>query len=55
MRLIDVGGTNAESFSIGLGEKKIELRTIDGILYFRNFSGGWNRVSSESISNAFYQ
>lgn len=49
MKLLDVLGTNSEIFSLGVGEKKIELRSIDGILHFRNFGTGWQRASSESL------
>lgn len=49
MKLLDVLGTNSEIFSLGLGEKKIELRSIDGVLHFRNFGTGWQRASSESL------
>jgi hypothetical protein len=49
MKLLDVLGTNSEIFSLGVGEKKIELRSIDGVLHFRNFGTGWQRASSESL------
>jgi hypothetical protein len=49
MKLLDVLGTNSETFSLGMGEKKIELRSIDGVLHFRNFGTGWQRASSESL------
>lgn len=49
MKLLDVLGTNSESFSLGAGEKKIELRSINGVLHFRNFGTGWQRASSESL------
>ena len=49
MKLLDVLGTNSETFSLGRGEKKIELRSINGVLHFRNFGTGWQRASSESL------
>jgi hypothetical protein len=45
-------GTNSESFSIGLGEKKIDFRTFDGVFYFRNFGGGWQKASSELLKDS---
>ena len=52
MKLLDILGTTSETFSLGSGEKKIELRSIDGALYFRNFGTGWQRASSESLREA---
>ena len=52
MKLLDVFGTNSESFSIGLGEKKIDFRTFDGVFYFRNFGGGWQKASSELLKDS---
>lgn len=52
MKLLDILGTTSETFSLGYGEKKIELRSIDGALYFRNFGTGWQRASSESLREA---
>jgi hypothetical protein len=52
MKLLDILGTTAETFSLGSGEKKIELRSIDGVLYFRNFGTGWQKASSESIKES---
>ena len=52
MRLLDVLGTNSETFSLGMGEKKVEIRTINGVLHFRNFGTGWERASSESLREA---
>lgn len=49
MKLLDVLGTTSETFSVGLGENKIEFRTINGILHFRNFGSGWERASSASV------
>lgn len=52
MKLLDVFGTNSETFSIGLGEKKVEFRSIDGIFYFRNFGSGWQKASSETLKDS---
>jgi hypothetical protein len=49
LKLLDVLGTTSETFSVGLGENKIEFRTINGILHFRNFGSGWERASSASV------
>lgn len=52
MKLLDVLGTSSETFSVGLGEKKVELRTVDGVLHFRNFGGGWEEASSASVKES---
>jgi len=52
MKLLDILGTSSDTFSLGLGENKIEFRSIDGVLYFRNFGTGWQRASSESLREA---
>ena len=52
MKLLNILGTTSETFSLGSGEKKIELKSIDGALYFRNFGTGWQRASSESLREA---
>ena len=49
MKLLDVLGTTSETFSVGLGENKIEFRAINGILHFRNFGSGWEQASSASV------
>lgn len=49
MKLLDILGTSSDTFSLGLGENKIEFRSIEGVLYFRNFGTGWQRASSESL------
>ncbi|MCB1712100.1 MAG: hypothetical protein KDH96_06395, partial [Candidatus Riesia sp.] len=45
-QLLNTKGTNSESFSLGLGENKVEIRSIDGVLYFRNYQGAWERVAT---------
>ena len=45
-KLINSTGTNQESFSLGVGNDKVELRTIDGVLYFRNIGTAWQQVAS---------
>jgi len=52
MKLLDIFGTSSDSFSIGLGENKVEFRSIDGVLYFRNFGSGWEKASSETLKNS---
>jgi hypothetical protein len=46
---LDIAGTNSDVFSIGLGEKKIEFKSLNGVFYFRNFGTGWQKASSESL------
>lgn len=48
MKYLDIDGTNKDSFSIGLGSNKVELLTIDGKLYFRNFKDISRLVGSGS-------
>lgn len=52
MKLLDIFGTSSNSFSIGLGEDKIEFRSINGELHFRNFGTGYQKASSESLKEA---
>jgi len=52
MKLLDIFGTNSERFSIGLGENKVEFRSIDGVFYFRNFGSGWEKASSETLKDS---
>ena len=52
MKLLDIFGTSSNSFSIGLGEEKIEFRTINGELHFRNFGTGYQKASSESLKES---
>ena len=52
MNLLNAEGTNKENFSIGIGDKKVDLRTIDGKLFFREFGGGYQRVGTQSASTA---
>jgi hypothetical protein len=52
MKLLDVLGTSSESFSLGAGEKKVEFRSINGVLHFRNFGTGWQKASSESLQES---
>jgi len=42
----NLSGTNKDFFSIGIGKNKIELRSIDGVLYFRNYGSGWRKFAS---------
>ncbi len=37
MKYFELDGTNKDSFSIGLGANKVELISVNGELYFRNF------------------
>ena len=52
MKLLDILGTSSESFSLGAGEKKVEFRSINGVLHFRNFGTGWQKASSESLQES---
>lgn len=45
-QLINATGTNQKSFSLGVGTDKVELTTIDGVLYFRNSAEAWQQVAS---------
>lgn len=38
MKFFDISGTNNDSFSIGLGDNKIELISTNGKLYLKNFN-----------------
>lgn len=52
MKLLDVFGTNRDTFSLGLGTEKVEFRTINGELYFRNYGGGYEKVASGGFQNS---
>lgn len=52
MKLLDIFGTSSDSFSIGLGENKVEFKVINGELHFRNFGTGYQKASSESLKES---
>lgn len=53
MRVIDVDGTQKEGFSIGLGRLKVEFRTFNGVLHFRNHKSPWYRLTGVQIQEGF--
>lgn len=50
MKGLNISGTNSDSFSIGHGDNRIELKTIDGELYFRNINSPYRRVLGSNAS-----
>lgn len=52
MKLLDIFGTNRDTFTLGLGTNKIEFRSIEGELYFRNYGGGYEKVASGGLRDS---
>lgn len=54
MNFFDISGTNRSSFSIGLGENKVELFSKNGKLFIRNFDSSIIDISTISeLTNNF--
>ncbi len=53
MKFIDTDGTQKESFSIGIGRLKVEFRTFDGVLHFRNHKSPWYRLTGVRVEEGF--
>ena len=54
MNFFDITGTNRDSFSIGLGENKIELISNNGKLYLKNFNSS-NPIEIASREPSFLE
>ena len=50
MKTLNISGTLSESFSIGHGNGIIELRVIEGELYFRNQGQAYKKVLGSNAS-----